>query len=170
MSMKKAIMAAAMAIVASGCVSTPFGQSDAVSDEARYAGTDYAVSVQWGGQTEPWRPEGVWRMGDRPTQGLTKVTAARQNSNDLFGAAIYAGEGPIGFRARWISGNQYQVEYQWGGEDAPWNPGGVWVIGGRERQRIAAVDVTSSDLGATLTGQVRYNGEGPIGFRGTAQP
>jgi hypothetical protein len=84
--------------------------------------------------------------------------------------AIYAGEGPIGFRARWIRGNEYQAEYQWGGEDAPWNPGGVWRIGGRENQRIAAVDVTSPDLGAKLVGQVQYVGEGPIGFRGIARP
>lgn len=171
MSINRVILPLALAIAASACVSTPVAPSEAAPNQARYAGTNYIVSVQWGGETAAWRPEGVWRIGDRPTQAVTTVRAERQaNSYDLVGTAIYAGEGPIGFRARWIRGNEYQVEYQWGGVDAPWNPGGVWRLGGRENQRIAAVDVTSPDLGAQLVGQVQYVGEGPIGFRAVAQP
>jgi hypothetical protein len=40
---------------------------------------------------------------------------------------------------------------------------------GALEQCIAALDLTSPNLGATLVGEVRYDGEGPIGFRGTSQ-
>lgn len=167
MSIKQAVLAAALAFAAAACVSTPGGPSAAVSNQAP---AGYAASVQWGGEKAAWHREGIWRIGDRPTQAVTRVTAQRQlDSNDLVGIANYAGEGPIGFRARWISGNDYQTEYQWGGDRQPWNPGGIWRIGGRVNQRIAAINVTSPDRGATLVGEVQYVGEGPIGFRGTAQ-
>jgi WD40 repeat protein len=63
--------------------------------------------------------------------------------------------------------NTYVVESQWGGADAAWNPGGVWVIGGRPEQRVVALNATSSDGGQTLAGTMTYAGEGPIGFRAT---
>jgi hypothetical protein len=61
----------------------------------------------------------------------------------------------------------YAVENQWGGSSAPWHQGGTWVIGGRADQNVVSIDVKSSDQGATLTGTMTYQNEGPIGFRGT---
>lgn len=78
----------------------------------------------------------------------------------------YAGEGPIGFKAQRTGQNQYNVENQWGGNDAPWHPGGKWEIGGRDNQNVIALSVTSSDGGKTLNGTNTYANEGPIGFRG----
>lgn len=63
--------------------------------------------------------------------------------------------------------NLYNVENQWGSADAPWHPGGTWVIGDRPEQRVVALSVTSADGGETLTGAITYAGEGPVGFRAT---
>jgi hypothetical protein len=132
-------------------------------------GADNA-SVQWGGDMAPWHNEGTWRLGDRPNQALIEVIAERQGtSNDLVSTATYAGEGPIGFRARWLGGNASQAEYQWGGTKQPWTQGGVWGIGGRDSQRIDAIDVRSPDLGRTFVGQAAYIGEGQLGFRAVSQ-
>ncbi len=61
----------------------------------------------------------------------------------------------------------YSVENQWGGDQAPWHPGGTWVLGNRPNQNPVAFDIKSSDGGKTFTGTMTYDGEGPIGFRGT---
>jgi hypothetical protein len=61
--------------------------------------------------------------------------------------------------------NLHHVYNQWGGSSAPWNEGGVWVIGGRPGQPVVALQVSSDDSGATLVGTMTYKGEGPIGFR-----
>lgn len=63
----------------------------------------------------------------------------------------------------------YTVENQWGGNAAPWRPGGSWTIGARPNQPVVAVNVRSTDNGRTLTGTMTYRGEGPIGFRGTSR-
>ncbi|MGH3939004.1 MAG: hypothetical protein ACRDTG_10285, partial [Pseudonocardiaceae bacterium] len=51
-----------------------------------------------------------------------------------------------------VNSTTYQVENQWGGANAPWNQGGIFVIGGRPDQNVVALDVTSSDGGKNLTG------------------
>ena len=63
--------------------------------------------------------------------------------------------------------NLQHVQNQWGGSSAPWNEGGMWIIGGRSDQKVIALNVTSNDGGNTLTGTMTYQGEGPIGFKGT---
>ncbi|RUT02218.1 hypothetical protein DSM106972_062930 [Dulcicalothrix desertica PCC 7102] len=61
---------------------------------------------------------------------------------------------------------QYSVENQWGGEDAPWNFGGNWVVGGRTgQQKVVQLSATSNDGGMTLNGTMTYEGEGLIGFK-----
>ncbi|MHC5733036.1 MAG: lectin ESA-2, partial [Nostoc sp.] len=62
----------------------------------------------------------------------------------------------------------YNVQNQWGGASAPWNPGGIWVIGARANQRIVELKDSSSDNGKTLSGTTTYSGEGPIGFKSAA--
>ena len=59
----------------------------------------------------------------------------------------------------------YQVENQWGGEQAPWHRGGTWILGGRKDQSVVAVDIKSTDHGETLTGSMTYQGEGPISLK-----
>lgn len=59
----------------------------------------------------------------------------------------YAGEGPIGFRATLSGNNTYQVENQWGGDSAPWHPGGNWILGSRQNQNVVALDINSDDGG-----------------------
>ena len=63
--------------------------------------------------------------------------------------------------------NLHHVQNQWGGSSAPWNEGGMWVLGCRSGQNIVALDIKSANSGKTLTGTLKYAGEGPIGFRGT---
>ncbi len=46
----------------------------------------------------------------------------------------------------------YLVQNQWGGNTAPWHPGGTWVLGCRANQNVVAMDVRSNDGGKTLTG------------------
>lgn len=121
---------------------------------------------QWGGSDAPWQPGGVWRIGGRSDQ---RVTALNVSSDDggqtLAGTMTYEGEGPISFMGYLVSPNTYIVENQWGGSDAPWHPGGIWVLGGRDAQNVVAIDVSSDDGGLTLNGTMTYDGEGPIGFR-----
>nr|BAX08599.1 lectin ASL-2 [Agardhiella subulata] len=62
---------------------------------------------------------------------------------------------------------RYTVQNQWGGSSAPWNDAGLYILGNRANQNVMAIDVTSSDGGAVLTGTMTYSGEGPIGFKGT---
>jgi hypothetical protein len=61
--------------------------------------------------------------------------------------------------------SKYAVENQWGGNSAPWHPGGEWVIGGRDSQNVVALSVKSEDGGLTLSGTNTDIDEGPIGFR-----
>lgn len=61
----------------------------------------------------------------------------------------------------------YQVENQWGGDDAPWHNGGQWIIGGRSTQNVVELKVKSDDGGNTLNGTMTHEGEGLIGFKGT---
>ena len=65
-----------------------------------------------------------------------------------------------------VPGNKYQTYNQWGGSFAPWHDGGVFVIGGRNGQRIISVKISSANGGKTFDGVVQYQNEGPIGFRG----
>ncbi len=60
---------------------------------------------------------------------------------------------------------KYNVENQWGGSDAPWHEGGLWIIGGRDNQGVVALQVESQDEGQTFAGTMTYANEGPIGFR-----
>lgn len=53
----------------------------------------------------------------------------------------------------------YNVENQWGSADAPWHPGGTWVLGDQPDQRVVALSVTSADGGETLVGTMTYTGE-----------
>ena len=56
------------------------------------------------------------------------------------------------------------VQYQWGGSSAPWNNGGLWILG-RQSQDIEDINISSNDGGKTFSGTVQYSGEGPIGFK-----
>jgi OAA-family lectin sugar binding domain len=130
-------------------------------------GSVYSVENQWGGSNAPWNVGGAWVMGTRANQ---PIVALKVSSSDggatLTGTMTYQGEGPIGFSGHREGANNYVVENQWGGSNAPWNPGGRWIIGYRTNQNVVAIDVTSANDGATLTGTMTYANEGPIGFKG----
>ena len=129
-------------------------------------GDSYSVENQWGGKTAPWQPGGRWVLGTRGKQNVINVDAkSTDGGKTLTGTMTYNGESPIGFRGTLSSPDTYTVENQWGGSSAPWNPGGVWMIGARNGQNVVALNVASGDGGKTLTGNMTYNGEGPIGFR-----
>ncbi len=130
----------------------------------------YGVENQWGGSSAPWNPGGSWTLGGRPGQPVVALQITSRDGGRTFtGTMTYRGEGPIGFRATSTGNNQYTVENQWGGNAAPWHPGGTWTIGGRANQPAVAVDVRSNDNGRTLTGTMTYRNEGPIGFRATSR-
>jgi hypothetical protein len=141
----------------------PIGFRSAPAD-----GGVYTVQNQWGGAAAPWNQGGTWVIGCRAGQN---VVAINVSSNDggktLNGTMTYQNEGPIGFTGLLFGSDNYTVQNQWGGASAPWNPGGVWVIGCRAGQNVVAINVTSSDGGNTLNGTMTYQNEGPIGFRGT---
>jgi hypothetical protein len=59
----------------------------------------------------------------------------------------------------------YAAKNQWGGSTAPWHEGGVWVLGCRDNQNLAAANIKSADGGETFSGTITYAGEGPISFR-----
>jgi hypothetical protein len=127
---------------------------------------NYEVENQWGGTSAPWHPGGTWTLGARNNQNVVAISISSQDGGKtLTGTMTYSGEGPIGFRAKLISKNTYTVENQWGGDSAPWHPGGTWVIGARDEQRVVQLNVSSSDNGTTLNGDMTYDGEGPIGFK-----
>ncbi len=133
------------------------------------AGTEFSVENQWGGNKAPWHAGGRWALGARAGQPVVAISvSSTDDGKTLTGTMTYSGEGPIGFRGRLIGSNNYVVENQWGGSSAPWHPGGLWLIGFRAGQNVVALEVTSSDDGATLSGTMTYQGEGPIGFKGVA--
>jgi hypothetical protein len=61
----------------------------------------------------------------------------------------------------------YSVENQWGGNNAPWNLGGTFVLGSRENQNPISFNLSSDDGGKTFTGTMTYENEGPIGVKAT---
>lgn len=134
---------------------------------ARNGGAVYYVENQWGGNSAPWHDGGAWVLGARGAQAMINMNITSNDGGKTFtGSMTYAGEGPIGFKATNVAGNSYMVENQWGGNAAPWHPGGQWLIGGRD-QKAVAVNIQSPDGGKTYTGQMTYVGEGPIGFKAT---
>lgn len=129
----------------------------------------YQVQNQWGGNTAPWHPGGAWVLGCRDNQEVVAIQIKSSDKGKTFtGTMTYAGEGPIGVKATQVTGNNYSVENQWGGSTAPWNPGGNWVIGGRDTKPCIALDVKGKE--GKLDGTMTYEGEGPIGFKGALQP
>jgi len=130
---------------------------------------NYHVQNQWGGNSAPWHEGGAWVLGYRNNQACVAIDIQSGDGGKTFhGTMTYAGEGPIGFQGTLVCGNTYVVQNQWGGNSAPWHPGGHWVIGARDGQRCVALKVTSADNGMTMTGTNTYAGEGPIGFKATA--
>jgi hypothetical protein len=108
----------------------------------------------------------MWVIGCRAGQNVVALNITSGDGGKTFnGQMKYAGEGAIGFRATLTQSNTYIAENQWGGDTAPWHPGGTWVLGCRPGQNVVAVNVESGDGGITFTGTTTYSGEGPIGFR-----
>ncbi len=129
----------------------------------------YHVQNQWGGDSAPWHEGGAWIIGCRSNQRVVEVkVSSNDNGRTLSGTMTYAGEGPIGFKADLTLNNTYEVQNQWGGDSAPWHPGGTWLIGCRDGQNVVAINIESSDGGATFKGTMTYAGEGPIGFKAEA--
>ncbi|MCG8418129.1 MAG: lectin ESA-2 [Proteobacteria bacterium] len=135
------------------------------------SGNSYNTWVQWGGSSAPWHENGIWVIGGRDGQRGVEVNISSGDGGQTFlGNIIYAGEGPIGFKAEqdFKAGfNSYDTEVQWGGSAEPWHANGVWIIGGRDKQHAVAVDINSGDGGKSFTGSMTYAGEGPLGFQAT---
>lgn len=126
----------------------------------------YDVENQWGGDSAPWHPGGIWVMGCRGNQTIVALQVSSDDGGqNLQGTNTYNNEGPIGFKGPIVVSNTYNIENQWGGDSAPWHPGGLWVMGCRSGQNVVAVDISSSNGGNNLNGTMTYVGEGPIGFR-----
>jgi hypothetical protein len=136
----------------------PIGVKGSVS-----SGTGFNATNQWGGNSAPWHQGGLWVLGCRPDQPVVAldITSA-DNGRTLTGTMTYSGEGPIGFKATQTMADTYSVLNQWGGDQAPWHDGGIWVIGCRGTQGVVAVKATGSGDG--LSGTMTYAGEGPIGL------
>lgn len=59
------------------------------------------------------------------------------------------------------------AQNQWGGNAAPWHPGGIFILGSRQKQNPISFKLTSADGGKTFTGTMTYENEGPIGVKAT---
>ncbi|MCA6363863.1 MAG: lectin ESA-2 [Bacteroidetes bacterium] len=126
-------------------------------------GGAYSVLNSWG--SSKGNPGGIFIMGGRAAQNVVAVNiSSTDGGNTLSGTMTYAGEGPIGFTGKLYGANNYVVENSWGGTSG--HPGGTWLIGSRESQNVVALNISSSDGGATLSGDMTYAGEGHIGFIG----
>jgi len=138
----------------------PIGVQGALTE-----GFAYNAANQWGGTHAPWNPGGQWVLGCRINQAVIALAvSSTDGGKTLNGTMTYAGEGPIGFRGTRTLANTYQVENQWGGNNAPWHPGGQFVIGCRgDSQGVVSVNAQSTD-GTNLSGSMTYAGEGPIGL------
>ena len=140
----------------------PIGFKGAVQE-----GSSYLTENQWGGSTAPWHPGGTYVLGARKDQNPVAFDIKSSDNGKTFsGTMTYNGEGPIGFKATLVTGNTYSTQNQWGGNDAPWHPGGELLIGCRTDQRAVALNIKSSDEGKTFTGTMTYAGEGHIGAKG----
>ena len=129
-------------------------------------GNAYRAQVRWGGISGNWHDDGVWIIGGRDNQKCIKLSVeANNNTDDLVGAMVYLGEGPVGFKGNLTSA--YTVENQWGGTSEPWHQGGTWVLSGRDNQNVISMDISSSDNGKTFEGTMVYEGEGPVGLKAT---
>lgn len=127
-------------------------------------GSSYSVENQWGGSSAPWHEGGTFVLGARKDQNPVDFDInSNDNGRTFSGTMTYKGEGPIGFRATQVSGNNYSVENQWGGSSAPWNPGGQMVIGARVNQNVVSLKISSKNDGIDFSGEMTYSGEGPIG-------
>ena len=129
-------------------------------------GSSYLIENQWGGSSAPWNQGGTFVLGARENQNPVAFDIKSSDGGKTFsGTMTYDGEGPIGFKGEETVGNTYSVQNQWGGDSAPWNPGGDFLIGCRSNQRVVALEISSNDGGKTFTGTMTYEGEGPIGFK-----
>ncbi|WP_010164645.1 lectin OAA family protein [Sphingomonas sp. PAMC 26617] len=127
----------------------------------------YHAENQWGGKDAPWHDAGLFLLGARDGQNAVEFDLSGPDGTTLEGTMKYAGEGPIGVKARETAGLAFDATNQWGGVDAPWHQGGQWVIGCRPEQAVTALEISSHDNGLTLFGTMNYAGEGPIGFKAT---
>ncbi len=129
-------------------------------------GTSYTVENQWGGDSAAWNLAGTVLLGTRPGQKPVDFDiSSADDGKNLTGTMTYDGEGPIGFKAELISANNYTVENQWGGDEAPWHEAGTMIIGARDGQNVVSMKISSDDNGDTFTGQMTYKGEGEIGVK-----
>jgi hypothetical protein len=130
----------------------------------------YLADNQWGGAAAPWHQGGIYVLGCRDQAVIALTIKSLDQGKTFNGTMQYVGEGPIGFRATQVAGNNYQVENQWGGSSAPWHPGGIFLLGCRSGQQPIEFNITSGDGGKTFNGGMTYSGEGPIGYRALMQP
>jgi len=128
--------------------------------------TVFAIQNQWGGSGAPWHEGGIFNIGNRTDQRpIALKIQSGDGGNSFTGTMTYQGEGPIGVRATLVTTNTYRVENQWGGSSAPWHDAGLFLLGARNGQNAVAFDLHSNDQGQTLTGTMRYQGEGDIGVK-----
>ena len=161
----------AIQVEESSTLPAPVAVDVASTDADAAQSNTYAVQNQWVEADAPWQDGGVWVIGGRLDQRVVAFNVTSLDGGQtLSGTMTYAGEGPIGFSATQTAPNTYAVENQWGEADAPWNPDGTWVLGGRAEQSVVAMDLSSEDEGNTFTGTMTYDGEGPIGFRAILEP
>ena len=138
----------------------PIGVKGALSP-----GHAFDATNQWGGDSAPWHQGGQWVIGCRPEQAVVALdVSSPDGGRSLTGTMTYAGEGPIGFRGTRTMANTYSVVNQWGGDHAPWHPGGDWVLGCRGKQGVVAIAAKGDGHGHGLHGTMTYTGEGKIGL------
>lgn len=92
---------------------------------------------------------------------------SENGGKSLFGTMSYSEGDPIAIFSELHATNgagNVAVENQL---DKVWEPAGRWVIGGRRRQNVISLELTSSDNGKTLDGTMAYDGENEIRVHST---
>jgi OAA-family lectin sugar binding domain len=146
--------------------SITYAGEGSIGFKARAAsGLAYNGQNQWGGPKAPWHQGGQWAIGSRPGQDVVKIDVeSGDGGRTLIGTVTYDSESPVGFKARLTDcANTYAAEQQAGGPNAPWAPGGLWVIGCRGSAQSVVALCAARIRGSDLAGTMSYAGEGLIG-------
>lgn len=132
----------------------------------RIKGSSYDIRSQCAREKDRWYDSGVFVLGTKHVRHPEMLEIfSRDQGKTYTGIIKYAFEESMNFRAIQVSGNNYNIENQEGGFDAPWRPGGKMVIGSRVNQYVTSLSIVSEDFGESFEGSMAYNGEGPIGVQ-----
>lgn len=118
----------------------------------------YHIQTQWGDVNAPWHEGGMFKMGSRPGQPITKLSlSSPDNGQTLTGHVTYQGETPLPLTITHHHKNSYRLQSH------PTSPATEeWHLGSRDSQRMVALEIEANPTNNALIGTITYTGECPI--------